>query len=395
MKKVLIVLPADLPVPSVLGGAIETIVQLLIDINEREKRYKFTVISAYHSKAENQSQSYLHSNFIWIRRNKLYHFCNFFIRIARKFYVGIHYLDCYIIRNKIKNTRFDRIIVEGNAMHLLALAKGYPREELLFHVHANLFRSPSRFFSEVGQSAGVFIAVSNFIREEIIGKAGADSSKVVVVQNPIDLDRFSCAIDKERTVALVKKYGIKTSEAVLLFVGRIVENKGIGLLLEALIQLQTATNFKLIVIGTMGSSFGKGHCKDAFYDRLMVLAEKLDQRIIFTGFVHNSELPRYHALADMVIMPSLCDEAAGLVAIEAMASGLPVIATKSGGLPEYVTPDCGILISRNEEIVNNLAKGIYKLIQDPGLRRSMGSACKERAKLYSPEIFYNQLSKYI
>ena len=66
MKKVALVLPEQgLPVPAVLGGAIETLVELLADINEKEKKLDLTIYSRYNADAEKKSKNYKHSKFVY------------------------------------------------------------------------------------------------------------------------------------------------------------------------------------------------------------------------------------------------------------------------------------------------------------------------------------------
>ena len=85
--------------------------------------------------------------------------------------------------------------------------------------------------------------------------------------------------------------------------------------------------------------------------------------LVATGFVPPSEVSRIVAHAQLVALPSLCHEAAGLVAVEAMAAGTPVVAYASGGLAEYVgDAGCGLVVPRDPV---TLATACRRLLDDP------------------------------
>lgn len=66
------------------------------------------------------------------------------------------------------------------------------------------------------------------------------------------------------------------------------------------------------------------------------LAESMKDRILFTGYINNEELPYMYNLANVAVLLSIWDEPAGLTMIEALSCGIPFISTYSGGIPEYI-----------------------------------------------------------
>jgi len=390
VKNIAIILPANLPVPCVYGGAIESTIQLVAEQNDIQQKLNITVFSPYEKVAKERGRGFMQTRFVWIHKGRFYHFINFFIRVLRRtLFKNMDHLDGQILKWKLRHAHFDKIIMHGNSNHLLALRKIVPKEKLVFYIHANLFTELSPKNIEIGSAAGRYVTVSEFVKREVMKNAGVSSKMITVIKNPIDLDSFAQARDLIRPAELIHKYGIQKDEIVLLFVGRIVEDKGIKHLMLALKSLPEQTKFKLLIVGSFGSAFGKGHQKDAFHEELLTLAKTMDSKIVFTGFVHNSELPKYHAIADIVAMPSLCEESAGKVAMEAMASGLPVITTNAGGIREYVTEDCSIILDRDGDFVSDLATAIDQLYGDEELRRSMGTAGEIQAQEFSPAIYYD------
>ena len=85
--------------------------------------------------------------------------------------------------------------------------------------------------------------------------------------------------------------------------------------------------------------------------------------MVFTGYISYKDMPAIYNLADIAILPSMWEEPAGLTPIEAMACGTPVITTNSGGIPEYVS-DSAIVLNRDNELIENIATEIEKLINN-------------------------------
>ena len=88
-------------------------------------------------------------------------------------------------------------------------------------------------------------------------------------------------------------------------------------------------------------------------------------------------------------------EAAGLVAIEAMACGRPVLATRSGGMPEYLDGSQAVLVDLNRDVPAQLAFAIEMLRDHPDLRAEMGRAGAKTAKRFSVETYYNNLVRIL
>ena len=142
---------------------------------------------------------------------------------------------------------------------------------------------------------------------------------------------------------------------MVLFCGRLDPDKGIHKLMEAL-ALLPVPQIKLLIVGS--PFFRPHHSRAAFLRRLEQQARALGNRVQFTGYIPNEDLPDYYRLADLVCVPTLVEEAAGLVAVEAMACGRPVLATRSGGMPEYLEGSQAVLVERGDNIADQLAWSI-------------------------------------
>jgi len=157
----------------------------------------------------------------------------------------------------------------------------------------------------------------------------------------------------------------------LMYVGRLVPSKGLELLILAMSKCKNI-NLKLII-------YGCGY-REACYRRI---AERLNvgNRIIWKGFVPNSEVVKAYADADVFTFPSL-KEPTGIALTEAMANGLPIVCVDAGGSAYIVRENCGIKIpiTTKDQMVNEFAKAIHTLANNPQKRVKMGKNAKDRIR---------------
>jgi glycosyltransferase involved in cell wall biosynthesis len=147
-----------------------------------------------------------------------------------------------------------------------------------------------------------------------------------------------------------KKLGISEDTCVVLTVRRLVYKNGIDTLLESA-EIAVKKNPKLVFVVV-----GKGPDFEEVKERIVQLGMQRNFRL--TGFVPDEDLPFYYNVADLFALPSKSGEGLPLVALEAMACGLPVIATDVGGTSEVMSEDYGKLVPPNAP--NSLAEAILK-----------------------------------
>ncbi len=229
-------------------------------------------------------------------------------------------------------------------------------------------------------------------KEQLISLYGADEHKLSVIPPGVDTSRFyPIPEDEARSVI-----GVPSGNCMILFVGRIEPLKGIETLLRAialLLQTEELTecNYYLAIIG--GEPDGNGEEADSEMARLQNLSRELGIHdvVIFLGKRSQDTLPYYYSAAQVVVVPSHY-ESFGMVALEAMACGIPVIASQVGGLAHlvrdgktgYVIPD------GNPEA---LKQALQKLIENPALRIEMCSQAVEYARSYDWSVISRKVSK--
>ena len=371
-----------MPVPAVCGGAIETLITSIVKKYSKEDGFHLTIFSVYHKEAVEAAKKYPDVRFVWTHTNTFWNLSKHAVFLAVRELTGKtirvlqrHYNE---IAPVIQNEKFDLLIVEGgDEQAVIDIAKGYTRDQLVFHAHVHFIPK-----EEVVKGYGHMIGVSEFVVREYekVCKIPVDTH---ILKNAIDVDKFNKTISEEERHILRKKLGLQQEDFVVLYVGRLIQVKGILELMQAVLSIEDQ-HVKLLCVGS--ANFGKW-AYSSYERRVKKLSEQNKDRIIFTGYVDNSEVYQYAAVADVQCLPTLIAEAAPLVVLEAMAEGLPMIVTKSGGVIEYVDDSTALMIEQ-ENIIDNLKEAICYLKKHPEARRQMSKNAKIQSKRYNEAIFY-------
>ena len=379
MRRIAIILPGDkLPLPSVKGGAVESLVQCLLDYNEKYHTYNFVVFSVYNEEAALKSRSYKHTDFKYINTDSLnYKLKQVFRWIYNRFfpYIGNQFINS--VMNGM-DTDYDYVLIENAPWFVIPL-KRKMNMSMVQHLHNNYLGITSSFNQQIIDNSDFVLAVSKFIKNEILSHLNCTPELISVLYNGISLERFG---KSECLWSLREQLGISHDDFVFVFSGRLVPEKGIKELLLAIKQIQHL-NFKLLIIG---SSFFSSDRKTSFIEELQNLSSELPN-VIFTGYIPYQKIQDYYHLANVAIVPSIGDEACPLSCIEFMASSLPLIVTDSGGMVELVDEDCAIIIKRNENIITQLKDAMINLLNNKRKCQLMGEAARKRSTLFSDLVY--------
>ena len=179
--------------------------------------------------------------------------------------------------------------------------------------------------------------------------------------------------------------GFSDDDFVMIYSGRINKEKGVSELIDAMLLLKDYPKIKLMIIG--GSFFGNTNHEDEFICSLKEKSKKIENKIVFTGFIPYNRMPDYLQIAEIAVLPSIWDDPFPTTELEAQAMGLPIITTVRGGIPEEVSERNAILLETDEHFVDNLAAAILDLYEHPEKREKMSLAGLERAKLFDKDTF--------
>jgi len=202
------------------------------------------------------------------------------------------------------------------------------------------------------------ICCSDYMVSHVRWAFGLPQDKLVMVPNGVEPQVLG-DFEKEDLVAFRRKWALP-EEKIVLFVGRLVYEKGVHVLVNAVPRVLEKVNAKFIIVGS-------GYMKEQVLN--IVRSMKMEHKVLFAGFTDDETLLRLQRCADVSVVPSLF-EPFGIVALEAMAARSPVVVSDTGGLSEIVDHDwTGVKVYPNNP--ESLAWGIVKVLTDENYKKNL------------------------
>ena len=234
------------------------------------------------------------------------------------------------------------------------------------------------------------ICCSEYMVSHVKWAFGLPPDKLVMVPNGVNTHVYE-AVEKQDLKAFRTTFALP-EEKIVLFVGRLVYEKGAHVLINGIPKVLEKVNAKFVIVGS-------GYMKEQLSN--IVRSMGLEHKVLFTGFVDDETLLKLQKCADVSVVPSLF-EPFGIVALEAMAAKSPVVVSDTGGLSEIVDHDStGVKVYPNSP--ESLAWGITKILLDETYRnRIIENAYKkvqekfdwDKIAQYTKRIYEGVLGEY-
>jgi glycosyltransferase involved in cell wall biosynthesis len=222
--------------------------------------------------------------------------------------------------------------------------------------------------------ASQIVATSEMEQRELLAD-GVPAEKIVIRYNGIDGKTFSSVKARGN---FRKKWGIGSTEPILLFLGRLIPRKGADILIDAFAKTCPSSG-RLVIAGPEG---------EPGYQKLLSKRAReagVESRVIFAGAVYDEEKAAVLADSDIFVLPSKYENFANSVA-EAMACGIPVIITDACGIRSLVEGRAGLVIPPEQEA---LTRAIATLTSD----RTMYKRFQEGCRTAAAELGWDRLSE--
>lgn len=233
-------------------------------------------------------------------------------------------------------------------------------------LHNDLQRRISDLEWALGFESWRVILCSQAMVEEVGNFFGIPRDKLAMIPNGINLPPPG-----KGEAGLRDKFAAP-DEKIILYVGRLVPEKGVGVLLEAMPQVLAAhPEAKLVIVGS-------GYAQEDFKRQAEGL--NLGSKVYFTGFISDQERDLLYRAAAVAVFPSLY-EPFGIVALEGMSFARPTIVGRTGGLAEIVDGTNGLLAEPGN--AGDLASKINWILDDPERAESLGKAGLATCRKYS------------
>ena len=211
------------------------------------------------------------------------------------------------------------------------------------------------------------IVNSEYMKGEVKHVFKVPEDKIDIIPNGVDLDKFD---GYEKDINFRRKYA-KDNEKIIFFVGRLVNEKGVHVLIDSVPKvLQYYNDAKFIIAG-------KGPQLEDLKAKANYMG--VSHKVHFTGYIKDEELLKIYKCADVAVFPSLY-EPFGIVALEGMVANVPVVVSDTGGLSGIVEHGVDGMKSYTGN-ANSLADSILEILHNPEKAEKM----KENAlkKVYS------------
>ena len=307
------------------------------------------------------------------------------LNLSSRFNIITDFKDFLRFRKIIKENKIDIVHTHRGKEHWLSVLtvltlKNKPKIARARHVITPIKR---HIFNKwlLGKVTDAIICVSKKIYEEVM-KTGfiKDKKKIRVIYGGIDINKFgkNCSADvssaslKQARCLRYNLQNISPNALIIGLVGRLQRIKGQEIFLKsARIISEQFPNTHFLIAG----------CGKKKEEKLKALTKELSikDKVTFLGYV--DEVEKIIASLDIGVIASLGSEGSSRIAMEYMASGLPIVATKVGGIPEILSDGkYGILVEPNSP--DALAKGIMELLNNKEKMSELKKLARERAEEY-------------
>lgn len=201
------------------------------------------------------------------------------------------------------------------------------------------------------------------------------STNIEIIPTGIDIGKFGKDVSKEEKCKLLKKYGLSSSDDILVYVGRIAEEKNIDEIINLFnCVLKNMPNIKLLIVG--GGPY-------LIKLKNMVKELSIEESVKFTGMIDVDEVQKYYRLG-LAFVTASKSESQGLTYLEAVASGCPVVCKWDLCIKNLIiNGETGYTYTNEDEFVEH----IKAIISNKELRNHMSMGAKKMAQLYSTENF--------
>jgi glycogen synthase len=198
------------------------------------------------------------------------------------------------------------------------------------------------------------VCCSDYMISHVKWAFGLPTDKLVMVPNGVNTHIYE---EITNDLGSFRKNFALPQEKIVLFVGRLVYEKGIHILINAVPKILSKVDAKFIIVGS-------GYMKEQLLN--IVRSMGLEHKVLFEGFLDETTLFKLQKCADVSVVPSLF-EPFGIVALEAMAAKSPVVVSDTGGLSEIIEHEVtGVKVYPNNP--ESLAWGISKVLLDAAFR---------------------------
>ena len=255
---------------------------------------------------------------------------------------------------KKNKEEYDIIIIENEPQYGKIIKKVKEKAKLILHLHNDYLNVETKNASKMKENYDFIYCISKYIKQRVdeISINDKQKGKSKVLYNGVDIKKFNPT--KYNKKELRKEYGFNENDFIFMYSGRLVPEKGVKEMIQAFCKVKEK-KCKLLILG-------KG--KKKFEKELKEMAKVKLNDIIFKGYMNYEKLPQIYNIADIGVVPSICNEAFGLTVIEFLASGIPIIISDKGAMHEIVnkTSENAYIAKKDKNYIENIKETMDRYI---------------------------------
>ncbi len=372
MRKVLMIPGPWHPVPPLKGAAVESIIYELCKNIFLFETHIVSIKTPFHERIEYRDGIFFHR----------LHFSELYIRIFKKF-LGVDPLSYnYRTVKLIKKINPEVVHIHNyvDGLEIIKKIKEWNSEiKTIFHAH-NIFSHKIDIIKKYIKYVDGWLGCSNFVTEYYKNLLQSKNPNCLygTIYNGVDLKKYQKRHLKEK---------IGNRKINIVFVGRIAPDKGVINFIKLAELFRKDSRFQFICAGEISKKGDKGK----YFLKLMeYINEKDIKNVKFLGCIVPDKMHLFYKLADIVVMPSAFEEPFPMVALETMASGIPLIATQKGGLRELIKNNKnGFLVKKIDKFEEEAKEIITNLINNQDV---YGKISNEAVKTIKENFLWEKIS---
>jgi spore coat protein SA len=387
------------PVPPVADSAPEWNIFRLAEasVKQRDCRIIFHVISPCEERQLGALQKFsvlgryshviIKNNHLWLYRNILRHILPLRIAVRRLVFLPdiLSWWYLYSVKQWLKNILPDLVMINARPQYIRYLRRIVPKGRLMLFMRGPLGES-RRFLAQLDgiivNSDGMF----NYARQY----TPRDFPPIWKIPNSLG-DDFK--ISSPPTNRFYQK------NKIILFVGRLIPEKGSLYLLEAFRKVNAEMPEARLVICGSSDNYQTKEAVTAYEKEIHEKARQLPPSCVrFEGYVQNINISKYYTSSCLAVFPSVPTiyvESFGMVALEAMRCRTPIVATCQPGFKELIEHGKTGLFIDDPADSQTLANAIMKILSNPSLAKRMGEAGYRKSLLFTPEKALHAFEKIV
>jgi spore coat protein SA len=369
-----IVVPELLPVPPSLGGAVE---QWVHETTTRMNAQAFDIRICSRPGEQRSPEGIRNLHVPWTGLERASEALKQRLswRNPVRYLAKIVGVSAYGLR-AMRMAQDSDIVCIHNEPNLLLFVNKQPGQRVVLHMHNDHLTHPAFrwLYRRQLHKVDTVICVSDYIRQCAVRHFPEHAHRFEVLFNATAPEVFK-PYGQEARQALAHVLPPGDTRPLVLYVGRLVPEKGVDVLIRAFAELKQRQPQARLVIA--GASFFADSIQSPFQAELVRLAQPFKDDILFTGYLPHAQLKYLYAVADVIAFPPVWGEPCALVVLEAMASGVCFVATSVGGIPEVMEHQrTGLLVPPGDS--HALCNALDQALASRPLREACGQTARQK-----------------